>query len=252
MKIRKINPKSSSSELINFNWEYSTPSWIVSWTTVQEWIDLHFQSINPLVSVNLSPSNWLREYWNNITNPNISANITDGANPVGSITDIKFYRWTAAWTLLQSWTETVHQDTFTVSSYQRYTIVITDSEWRTATSNKAYSFVYPFFWWVISEWDIFDNIAYSEVTTLLTKNISSKSNKNVTTSPANEKYCFMYPSWYWILKSILDKNWFETIWDYDHFEYTITDMLNWSDQTYHVYILKSNTSQTDFTNTYKF
>ena len=253
MKIRKIKPD-WSSEAVSFDWEYQTPSWIVSWTSVQEWIDLHFQSINPLVSVNLLPNNSLREYWNDIVNPNISANITDWANPVGTIVDIKYYRGTAAWTLLHSWTETTFQDTFTVSSYQKYTITIEDSEWRTASWNKAYSFVYPFFWWVISDWDVYNNIDYTELSNLpwVDKNISTKWNKTVTTSPSSQRYLFMYPSSYWTLSSIIDTNGFETIWDYDVFDYSVTNMLDWSSTPYKVYILKSDTSQTDFINTYKF
>lgn len=252
-KLDLITSKLESEDIVvEFDWEYSEPSWTVSWTSIQDWIDLHFQSIDPNVSVSLNPSNFLREYWNDVVNPHINPNITLWSNPTWTITNIEYFRWTTAWTLIHSWTETTFQDTFTVSSYQRYTVRITDSEWRIDSWSSSYSFVYPIFYWVVNSWDIYDWITETEIDNLLTKNISTKRTKSFTSSPIAKRYCFAYPQSYWNLSSIIDKNWFETIWDYDIYNYTINNMLDNSNQNYYIYILKNDTTQTDFLNTYYF
>ena len=241
-----------TTEKVSFNWEYTTPSWVVQWNSVQEWIDLHFTSISPVVSVSLSPNNYLREYWDSITNPTITANITEWANPTSSITNVEIFRGTLAWTKIYEWTDISYQDIYTVESYQRYSVRITDWEWRQDDSYSSYSFTYPMFWWVANDWEIYDGINETDLESIISKQITTKWTKSFTSSPDGERYVFAYPNSYWNLSSIIDANWFETIWDYDIFTYDVNNMLDWTTQSYTFYILKNNTTQTNFKNTYYF
>jgi len=234
-----------------FKWIYTQPSWFVEWNSIQEWIDLHFWSISPDVSISLSPNNSLRELWNDVIDPTINSHITLWSNPEGTITDIVFKR---GWTTIHSWLDTSFQDTFTVATNTSYSVNITDSEWRTDSTSKTYSFVHPFFWWVASSWDITDWITETALAWLswVWKQIVTKSNKTFSASPSTERFVFLYPASYWNITSIIDDNWFETISDYNVTTINITSMLDWTDQDYKFYELKSDTTQVNFTNQFKF
>ncbi len=141
--------KKDSGEDVSFNWQYETPSGVVSWNSVQEWIDLHFQSIDPTISIDWDDNFWLYEVWDDRVNPVIKARVTMGQNPVWTLTNIKYYRWTTSWIMFAEKTTPSggvwesETDTFTVTSEQRYTVTCLDSEWRTATANWTYTFTLP-------------------------------------------------------------------------------------------------------------
>ena len=250
MRIRSINNNWGSSS-VSYNWEIVNPSWTFSWNNIQDFVNLFFPSIDPTVSISTSPNNSLREYWNHVNNPTITANITEGSNPSAPMSSITFKRWT---TEIHTWTDTSFQDTFTVETNTTYRVNIVDTEWRTATATKTYSFVYPFFWWVANAWDITDWITEADLTNLpwVSKSVSTKRNKNVTSSPNSQRFVFLYPESYWNLTSIIDQNWFETISDYNLSTITINSMLDWTSQNYKFYELKNDTTQTDFLNQFKY
>lgn len=232
-------------------WVIQIPSGDVSINNIEEFVDLFFPSVPPSVSLSTSPSNYLREYWDYVNNPEIRCNISLWSNPTKNITDIIYYK---NWTELYhwDWNDTSYTDNATISSNTTYKVKIIDELNREASSTISYNFVYPFFWGVAYEWQITDWINEEDISNILTKNISYKWNKSVVSSPQNQRFVFLYPDSYWNLSSILDQNWFETIWDYDISTITITNMLDWTDQTYKFYKLKNDTTQTNFTNTYYF
>ncbi len=135
----------------SFNWQYEAPSWVVTWNSVQEWIDLHFKSIDPTIQIDWNDNFWLYEVWDDRVNPVIRARVTMWKNPTWTLTNIKYYRGTTSWIMFAENTTPSggiwesETDTFTVTTDQRYTVTCLDSEWRTATANWTYSFSLPTF-----------------------------------------------------------------------------------------------------------
>lgn len=237
---------------VAYDWEIQQPTWTVTWDSVEDFISLFFPSTNPTLSISLSPTNILREYWNDVVNPTITPNFTSWSNPESAVINYEYQR---DWTPIHNWTTDPNfQDTNTVTNRTVYKVIATDWENRTAESSRTYSFVYPYFWWVAISWDITNSMTETQLEWLswITKNISYKWNKSVTASPNVERFVLLYPESYWNLSSIIDDNWFETISDYNVSTITITSMLDWTDQNYKYYELKSDTTQTDFTNQFKY
>ena len=253
----KLNPFTGLFDITDWiwwarTWVITMPDWDVNVTSVQSFIDLFFQSSSPSIVISVDPNNYLREYWNNVVDPSISVIFSPWSNPESQIANYEYKRDN---TVIHNWTiDWTFQDNHTVTNKTIYRIIATDWEWRTATWAETYSFVYPFFRGYASTGDITDWITESNLQQLwwISKHIVKKWNKSTYTTLEDAKFVFMYPSSYWVLRSILDQNWFETISDYNKSTITVTSMLDWSDKSYYYYELKSDTTQDNFKNTYKF
>jgi len=85
----------------------------------------------------------------------------------------------------------------------------------------------------------------------LTKSISTKSNKTVTTSPTGQVFYFAFPASYGTLSNILDPNNFSVIGDYTLRVESITG-LDGTAVSYNIYEFVNVTTQTNFAVTYIF
>ena len=205
----------------------------------------NIQSQSPLVSLNTHPVHGLREFGDNIAAVTLSAYTTKRTNP---ITSVNFKRNNntiniVSVPLANGGTE-VYNDNVEVSENTTYLVTVSDG-FKSATASRTFSFVYPFYYGVGAK-----NLTTEQVQAL-TKVVETKGNKSVTTSPNSEVYYFAYPANYGSLNSILDPNGFETIGGYTKRTENMT-MLDGSTQSYFIYEFNSLTSQTDFTNTFKF
>jgi len=81
--------------------------------------------------------------------------------------------------------------------------------------------------------------------------VKTPSNTTTVTSPSSQVFYLAYPNTSAALTSILDSNGFETISDYTLRTVSITG-LDGSSQTYKVYEYNNLTTQTNFTNQFKF
>jgi hypothetical protein len=254
----------SSSDLVSYvrNGYSSRFSENVDVTTVEEALDQIFQfsSLPPSLVISGSPAFGLREYGDNIINPTITATAGLGQNPQGTLTLLEWFRGGLGGTLISSQVNPLPAtgypvtDTFTVVDDQVYTVRVTDDQARQTVRTGLYDFVYPFYWGVVDEaTDLFDGMTRANILALggLSLQITTPSDKAVTTSPTNARYCFMYPAVYGALTSIIDKNGFETLPDYDIFTYDVIG-LDSTSQSYRIYVLKNDTTQVNFLNTYKF
>jgi len=234
----------------------------VNVTTVEEALDAIFQftSLPPGLVISASPAFGLREYGNNIVNPTITATASLGQNPDGVLTNLEYFRGTLAGVNFDNQasplpaTSYPKTDLTTLTTDQLYTVRVTDDQGRQTVRTGLFDFVYPFYWGTVDEaTDIFDGMTRADILALggLSLQITTQSNKAVTTSPTNARYCFMYPATSPALVSIIDKNGFETLPDYDIFLYNI-EGLDTTLQSYRVYVLKNDTTQVNFLNTYKF
>ena len=240
---------------------YQTPTGHVSGTTCQSWVDLHFPSQPPNASIRAIPSFGLREFGNDVVNPVIEGRGATGSNPAGTLTLLELFRGnTGGFNLLPNevnptagtWYQ--RTDTFTITSNQSYTARIADDQGRGDTGSGGYTFTYPFYWGVVDEsTDIFDNITQAQILAItgMSKYVQTKGTKSFVSNPTSERFCIMYPASYGALTSVIDNSGFETISDYDIYTYGVVG-LDGSTQSYRVYILKNDTTQTDFTNTYYF
>lgn len=238
----------------NFSW---VRQWIPEWTEfnwasecgiLQAW----FPSTNPDAGISLSPSTVLREFGDDVTNPEITASWTRWTNPVSDMVSVEFFRGTTSGTLINTdnspnvWDSTsFFSDTFTIdrASIKQYTIRTTDGEWRSDTASISYNFVDPYFFGVWASWLTPIEIQW------LTKLIESAWNKTTVTSPNNEVYYFAYPSSYWTLTSIIDKNNFDVTASYQLRVENFT-ALDWQTISYNIYEWLNITTQTNFSQTY--
>lgn len=147
-------------------WETRTHSWEFTW--IPEWqvfdnattydvVQTWFQSKDPSISwFSLSPAAWTREVWDNVVNPTINVSYVLWSNPVSNIDLIEFFRGAVWWTLIDSqnppaWPWSANfQDSNVVSSNQTYSTRLTDWEWRQDTAQSSYSFIYPYFYGVVT------------------------------------------------------------------------------------------------------
>jgi len=233
----------------------------VTGTTCGDFKNLFFSSSPPSISIAATPAFGLREFGNDVVNPDIRGRGALGSNPSGSLTLLELFRGTTGGTNLAPnevnptpGTWYARTDTFTVSSNQTYTARISDDQGRNGTASGNYRFTYPFYWGVVDEQaDIFDNITRAQILALagMGVHVETVGTKAVTTSPTNERYCFMYPASYGALSSVIDNNGFETLPAYDTFTYNVIG-LDGTSQSYRVYILNADTTAVGFTNTYHF
>jgi len=205
----------------------------------------NIQAQAPLISLTANPVNTLREFGNNVPSVILSANTTKKTNPILSV---YFERNGSLLHQVLIPSANGGTEVFTennpIAINTTFRAVVSDGT-LTGSSSLTFNFVYPFYW----------GVGAKALTALqiqaLTKAIETKANKVVITSPTSQVYYFAFPKSYGLLTSILDKNGFETISGYTLTEKTFT-MLDGTTQAYYVYEFNSITTQTNFTNTYKF
>ena len=214
-------------------------------TMTQMFDQLLYPYIAPSVNLSVTPTNSLREYGDNITSVDLSANTTKNTN---DITSVEFFRDGSSIHVVSSPSASGGTETYTdstgVSSNTTYRVDVSDGT-QTVSDSESYNFVYPYYHGTGAP-----GLTPSEVQNL-TKLIESKSNKVVYESPSSEVYYFAYPASYGSLSSILDSNGFEIIGDFTETDETFS-MLDGTDQTYKVYEFNNLTTQTDFKITYKY
>lgn len=213
-------------------------------TPIEDVLDqLLYPYQSPLVSLSTVPNSNLREFGDDVISVLLTANTTERTYP---ITDITFKRGGVT---LQSGLLTTYNEPNDVVTNTTFSVEVDDGSGEPGVptiSNQSFNFVYPFYWGVGAPGLTMTQIA------ALTKSISTKSTKAVTTSPNSEVYYFAYPASYGPLSDILDDNAFSTISDYTYRQSESFTGLDGTPQDYDVYEFQILTFQTDFTNTYVF
>ncbi|MDP4268266.1 MAG: hypothetical protein Q8880_12635, partial [Bacteroidota bacterium] len=215
--------------------------------TMQEMFDmLLYPYMSPLVSLSSSPSGGVREYGNVATSVTLSASTTKRTN---GITSVAFLRDNSSVYIVNSpftnggtqvWTDTNILDTS-----RTYNCQVSDGNSTVTSNTVTFTFVYPFYYGVGS-------VGLNESgLKALTKDISAKGNKSLTTSPSSQVYYFAYPQSYGALSDIIDQNGFSIKADYTIRTVSMT-MLDSTSQNYTVYEFKNQTTQTNFLITYRF
>jgi len=158
--------------------------------SLQDWVNIHFPSMVQTITISAIPSFGLREFGDDVTNPQIIGNSGLGSNPAGSLTLMEWWRGAEGGTELNpdeanptSSTNYTRTDTFTVSTNQSYTVKSTDDQTRTDTASGGYSFVFPFYWGVGDEnTDIFDGITQAQILAItgMGKYVQTSGTKAVT------------------------------------------------------------------------
>ncbi|MGG3450170.1 hypothetical protein [Domibacillus aminovorans] len=194
----------------------------------------------------LNPNVSVKEYGDLIDSILLTGTITRN---LMDVTKVEFYRGAA---LLQAvnnpsaqggtFTYTENTDvadtvTFKVKAYD---------EKGSAEASKTITYVYPMY--AGSEAAASPTAAQVKA---LTKLVKTKSNTAHAFTLSDSRFVFAYPQSYGLLTSITDANGFETIGAYTRTTVTITG-LDGIAVPYYVYTLNNPTSQTKFTNTFKF
>ena len=130
-----------------FEWVYQTPSWVVSWTTCQEWIDLHFPSNPPTMRLRWTTfAFWLHEVGKTLTTPLIEWRWTLWSNPAGTLTSLSITETAFNQTNPTPWARYWNNDSdvnIVLWNTITYHWQIQDSEWRNASASGSYIWVYP-------------------------------------------------------------------------------------------------------------
>jgi hypothetical protein len=205
-----------------------------------------FSYQGPGVTLGTTPGATTRELGTNLTGVVLSAFTVETSSPITLV------RWTVNGTIVGtqgSPTPTgateVYTDTNTRTTTTAYRATAGDGTSTTTSSPVTFTFVYPFYYGVGAQ-----SLTFAQVQGL-NKLVQTQSNITTTTSPSSQVYYFAYPQAYGVLNSILDQNGFETIAGYTRRSGTMT-MLDATVQNYYVYEFNSPTTQTSFSNTYKF
>lgn len=127
--------------------------------------------------------------------------------------------------------------TFTVSASitanQNFTAKVTDADSKVTSANTgSFSFVYPYYYGVISS---SDDIANEIVLESLTKKVEAKGTKTIPYTASNQKMVFATPHANGVIKTITDPNGFNVTDTFEHSTVTITG-LDGTAQTYDVYV----------------
>ena len=220
----------------------------VNVSTVEQALDqiYNFTYTAPAITLVSSPGGQVLEAGSSIASVGLTAVTTKTSNP---ITAVSFLRNASTINSVGSPHATggseVYTDSTPVTSNVTYTAKVSDGTATTTSNGIGFTFVYPYYYGVGAP-----GLSPTQIQAL-TKSVTTKTNKTVTTSPSAQVYYFAYPQSYGALTSILDPNNFETINDYTRTVQSFT-MLDSSVQNYYVYQFNNLTSQTNFTNTYKY
>lgn len=198
------------------------------------------------VVLTLNPSTTTKEYGD----PTLSVVLTGVVTrKTQDINKVEFYR--GATLLSANNTPNVNGGTFT---YTENTSVVDTAVFKlkaydargSAETTKTISYVYPFYIGSLTAL----NPTEAQIKAL-TKLVKTKSNTAQAFTTTNGRFAIAYPQSYGALFSILDQNSFETIGSYTSSVVNITG-LNGIVVPYNVYVLSTLTTQTNFTNTFKF
>ena len=210
---------------------------------------LLYPYIAPSLSFSVSPSTGtVREFGDDVATVTLNATTTKHTN---DITLVEFYRGgslihTQASPIASGGLETYVDTTPVTTNGVTFNAKAGDGTQTTTSGGVGYTFVYPFYYGVGSP-----GLTGAQIRSTLTMLIKSPSNTVTTTSPSSQVFYLAYPNTSPALTSILDTNGFETLSDYTLRTVSITG-LDGSAQTYKVYEYNNVTTQTNFTNTFKF
>lgn len=218
--------------------------------TMQNMFDqLLYPYLSPTISLAINPSpGTIREFGNPVTSVNLSATTVRKTN---DITAVSFYRNgslinSVASPLVAGGVETYVDTNSVTTNGISFTASVNDGSQTITSGTLAYSFVYPFYSGAGAE-----NLTGSQIRSTLTPIIKNQSNTVSVTSPNSQVFYLAYPNSLPALTSILDQNGFETISDYTVRSVSIVG-LDGTSQSYKVYEFNNPTTQTNFTNTFKF
>ncbi len=211
-------------------------------------INMFYPATSPLITLTSIPLPGLFEYGDVTASIELRATTTKKSLP---ITSVEFYRdggliYTVPVPNPNGGLE-VYTDGTPIDSLTTFVAKASDGVNPVRTSNTlTFTFVYPFYYGVhaVTPLDESDILG-------LTKIIKVKSNTATVTSPTVQTYVIAYPLSYGALTSILDKNGFETIADYNVYTVSVSG-LDGNPVDYKVYQLDHITTQVAFTNTYIF
>ena len=218
--------------------------------TVQEMFNqLLYPYIAPSISLSASPSTGtVREFGNSVTSVTLNAMTTKHTN---DITSVQFFRngsltETQPSPIAGGGLETYTDTTPVTANGITFTAKVSDGTQTITSNGVSYTFVYPFYYGVGAP-----GLTGTQIRSTLTLLVKTPSNTTTTTSPNSQVFYLAYPDTSPVLTSILDTNGFETINDYTMRTVSITG-LDGTTQTYKVYEYNNVTTQTNFTNTFKF
>ena len=218
--------------------------------TMQNMFDkLLYPYITSSISLSTSPSTGtVREFGNSVPSIVLNATTTKRSN---NITLVEFYRNGSLINSkpspipgggVESYTDNNPVSTNGIS----FTAKVGDGTQTVTSSAVAYTFVYPFYHGVGAK-----GLTGAQIRSTLTSLIKTPSNTVTTSSPNSQVFYLAYPSTSPNLTSILDQNGFETISDFTLRTVSIVG-LDGTSQTYKVYEYNNLTTQSNFTNTFKF
>jgi hypothetical protein len=205
-----------------------------------------FQYTAPTLTLGTSPGASVNELGTTISNVTLSAYTVEKSSPITIV------QWKLNGSVIKSSTTPtstggteVYVDAGPRSTTSAYTATASDNVSTTTSNTVTFTFVYPYYYGVGAQ-----SLSFAAVQGL-TKVVQTQQNTATTTSPSAQVYYFAYPQAYGSLSSILDPNGFETISGYTKRSGTMT-MLDATVQNYYVYEFNTPTTQTSFTNTYKY
>lgn len=209
---------------------------------------LLYPYIAPSLTLSISPATGIREFGNDVSTITLNATTTKHTN---DITLVEFYRGaslihTQAVPIASGGLETYIDTTPVTTNGITFTAKVGDGTQTVTSSGSSYTFVYPFYYGVGAQ-----GLTGAQIRSTLTMLVKTPSNTTTVTSPSSQVFYLAYPNTSAALTSILDTNGFETISDYTLRTVSITG-LDGTPQTYKVYEYNNPTTQTNFTNQFKF
>jgi hypothetical protein len=218
-------------------------------TIEQMFNQLLYPYIAPSLTLSASPATGtVREFGNDVATVTLNATTTKHTN---DITLVEFYRGAAlihtqVAPIAGGGLETYIDTTPVTTNGITFTAKAGDGTQTTTSSGVGYTFVYPFYYGVGAQ-----GLTGAQIRSTLTLLVKTPSNTTTITSPSSQVFYLAYPDSSPALTSILDTNGFETISDYTLRSVSITG-LDGTPQTYKVYEYNNPTTQTNFTNQFKF
>lgn len=219
--------------------------------TLLQILDLSY--LGPALSFSASGSGTLREKGNAVTASTLTASVTKKSDDIAKI---EFFFNNVSINIQEPPSNigsgsTVYGWTGSFSdSPATFKAEITDTGISggptTVSSSASFSFVYPYYEGVGAA-----GLDATGIVANLNKVVRASSNSvGVTSSPVGQKIYFCYPAAYPALTSILDPSNFEVLSAFTQRSVSITG-LDGTPQTYRVYELNTNTTQTAYTITFK-
>lgn len=200
----------------------------------------------PVVTLSLNPSTATKEYGDPIDSVILTGNVT---RKTQDVTTVEFYRDSTLLNTISNPSASGGSFSYTENTDVADTVTFKVKAYDakgSAEATKTISYVYPFY--VGSVTVATPNESQIEA---LTKLVKTKSNTTQAFTTTDGRFAIAYPQSYGALTSILDQNNFETIGLYNLTVINVTG-LNGTSVPYNVYVLNNPTTQTNFTNTFKF